>query len=80
MNKEETMELLEQFFYECLRFWERTLKIDSDLSNIAYKNAIDEIPERNPYKKNGELLNKEWVDEFRKHRLMDCYGKDWEKY
>lgn len=80
MNKEETMAVLEQFFGECLRYWERTLKIDSDTSNEAYKNAINDIPKRNPYKMNGEELNKEWVEEFRKYRLMDCYGKEWERY
>lgn len=80
MDKQETMAVLERFFGECLRYWERTLKVDSDVSNEAYKCAIDEIPRTNPYKMSGEELNQEWVEEFRKHRLMDCYGKDWEKY
>ena len=80
MNKEETMKILERFFGECLRYWERTLKVDSDFSNEAYKNAINDIPKTNPYKMAGEELNKEWVEEFRRYRLMDCYGKDWEKY
>ena len=80
MQKEETMAVLERFFGECLRYWEKTLKVDSDLSNEAYKNAIDEIPHRNPYKMCGEELNPEWVAEFKKYRLMDCYGKDWERF
>ena len=80
MDKNETMALLEKFFGECLQYWERTLKADSDLSREAYINAIDEIPKTNPYKMSGEELNPDWVAEFRKYRLMDCYGKDWERY
>lgn len=76
MTKEETMALLEQFFIECLKYWERTLNIDSDVSNKAYLNAIFDIPKTNPYKPNGEKLNEEWVEEFKKYRLMDCYGND----
>ena len=80
MDKNETMTLLEKFFGECLRYWERTLKVDSDLDRAAYVNAIADIPKTNPYKMSGEELNPEWVAEFRKYRLMDCYGKDWERY
>ncbi len=81
MDKKETMKILEQFFGECLRYWERTLNVDSDLSNEAYKHAINKIPECNPYVfGEEEKLNPEWVEEFRKYRLMDCYGRDWEKY
>ena len=80
MTKDETMAVLEKHFNSCLRFWERTLKADSDLSKEAYKHAIDEIATRDPRHMNGEVLNPEWVAEFRKYRLMDCYGKDWEKY
>ena len=79
MTREETMSLLEKFFGECLRYWERTLGVDSDTSNEAYKFAIQDIPKRNPYKMSGEELNKEWVAEFKKYRLMDCYGKNWER-
>lgn len=80
MNKEQTMQTLERFFYECLSFWERELKVSSDLDKTPYIKAIEEIPKRDPYSMNGELLNEEWVAEFRKYRLMDCYGKQWEKY
>ena len=80
MNKEETMRILEQFFGECLRYWERTLKVDSDLSREPYERAIGDIPKNNPYKMVGEELNPEWVAEFKKYRLMDCYGKNWERY
>ena len=80
MTKEETMAVLEKFFNECLLFWERELKVDSDLSNEAYIHAIKEIPNHYPYSPNGEELNKDWVAEFKKYRLMDCYGTDWERY
>lgn len=79
MTKEETMSVLEKFFGECLRFWEKELNVTSDESKEPYKNAIDEIPKYYPYSPNGEKLNEEWVQEFKKYRLMDCYGKDWER-
>ena len=74
MTKEETMALLEKFFNECLKYWEETLMVDSDTSTKPFLNAICEIPKTNPYKPNGEKLNKEWVDEFRMYKIMDCYG------
>ena len=80
MDKETTMIILQQFFNECLRYWEHDLKVDSDTSKLAYQRAIDEIPHRYPYSPNGEEINPEWRDEFRVARLMDCYGKDWKKY
>lgn len=80
MTKEETMRLLERFFFECLRYWERALKVDSDTSNEAYINAINDIPSHNPYSPTGTELNQEWVAEFRNYRLMDCYGKEWKRY
>lgn len=80
MGKNETMEILEKFFGECLRYWERTLKVSSDESKEPYINAIEEIPTYNPYKMQGEKLNEEWVSEFRKYRLMDLYGKNWKNY
>ncbi len=76
MTKEETMRVLDRFFGECLKYWERTLKVDSDLSNEAYIRAIDDIPAYYPYSPRGEKLDPEYVSEFRRCRLMDCYGKD----
>lgn len=80
MTKEETMSVLEKHFNDCLRYWERELKVDSDLDKSAYKEAIREIATTDPRSPYGEKLNEEWVAEFRKYRLMDCYGKEWEKY
>lgn len=80
INKEETMAILEKFFAQCLSFWEKTLKVDSDLSKAAYIRAIKDIPITNPYKGTRQDLNPEYIAEFRNHRLMDCYGKEWKKY
>ncbi len=80
MTKQETMEVLEKHFNACLRYWERELKVDSDLSKEAYIHAINEIATTDPTKPSGEKLNPEWVTEFRNHRLMDCYGNGWEEY
>ena len=80
MSKEETMGILEKFFGECLRYWERTLHVDSDLDRAAYEHANEDIPKHDPYSVSGELLNPEWVEEFRKYRLMDCYGHGWESH
>ena len=80
MTKQETMKVLEKHFSDCLKYWERELKVDSDLSNEAYIHAIKEIPKHDPRVPAGEELNPEWVAEFRKYRLMECYGKEWKKH
>ena len=80
MSREETMAILEKFFGECLRFWEKELKVSSDLDKEPFINAIKEIPSTHPYRMGGEKLNPEWVAEFTKYRLMDCYGREWEQY
>ena len=80
MNKDETMRVLEKHFNDCLRFWEHELKVSSDLDKAPYKEAIREIATTDPRSPYGEKLNPEWVAEFKKCRLMDCYGKEWERY
>ena len=79
INREQ-FDILEKFFGECLRYWERELKVSSDLDKQPFINAIRDIPTHNPYKMQGELLDAETVKQFKKYRYMDCYGKDWEKY
>ena len=79
-TKEKQTETLEKFFGECLRYWEHTLNVDSDLDNQAYINAINDIPHHNPYSINGEEFDDDVRTQFRNSRLMDCYGKDWEQY
>lgn len=80
MTKDETMKVLEDHFNGCLRFWEHELKVSSDIDKAPYIEAIREIATTDPRSPYGEKLNEEWVAEFRRYRLMDCYGKDWEKY
>ena len=80
MTKDETMKVLESHFNNCLRYWEKELKINSDIDKAPYIEAIREIATTDPRSPYGEKLNEEWVAEFRKYRLMDCYGKDWEKH
>ena len=80
MTKDETIKILEDHFNSCLRYWERDKKVDSDLDKAPYIEAIREIATTDPRSPYGEKLNEEWVAEFRKYRLMNCYGKDWEKY
>ena len=77
---EEQYAILDRFFRECLRYWEHELKIDSDLDKQPFINAIRDIPNHNPYKVQGELLDTETVRQFKKYRYMDCYGRDWKKY
>ena len=80
-SKAYQMGILEQFFGECLRFWERTLGVDSDLSQEPFINAMKEIPKYNPYKVQGELLDPDVVADFRRYRYMDCYGRDyWQQH
>ncbi len=78
MKREEQLAILERFFGECLRYWERELKTNHDIDKEPYINAIKEIPVNYPYTPNGEPFDKEVREEFIKYRLMDCYGKDWE--
>jgi hypothetical protein len=77
MDKKRQYEILENFFIECVRYWERELNTDSDLDKQPYINAIKDIPMRNPYVPCGEPFDEDVLVEFIKHRKMDCYGNDW---
>lgn len=77
---EEQYGILDQFFRECVRFWEHELKTDSDLDREPFVRAITEIPSTNPYRIGCIPLDAETVKQFKKSRYMDCYGRDWEKY
>ena len=78
---EEQKATLEKFFYECVRYWERELKTDSDLDKTPYINAIKEIPTTNPYLyKDSPKIDEEVRNDFVKARYIDCYGKDWREY
>lgn len=79
INREQ-YDILDQFFRECVRFWEHELKTDSDVDRQPYIHAIREIPSTDPYRIGCIPLDPETVKYFKKCRYMDCYGKDWEKY
>ena len=79
-DKDTQILTLEKFFGECLRFWERELKVSSDIDKQPYINAIKEIPSYDPYTPVGEQIDPNIRNEFVKYRLMDCYGNEWEKY
>ena len=80
MTRHETFDVLMRHFEGCLRFWEKKLNVDSDLSNKAYIEAIREIPDVDPTEMAGVKLNPLYVAEFKKFRLMDCWGKEWQKH
>ena len=71
---------LEKFFGECLRYWERELGVSHDVDKRPFINAIKEIPNYDPYSICGEPFNPKIRNDFIKYRLMDCYGRDWERY
>ena len=78
-SKEEQYDTLDKFFRECVRFWERELKTDSDIDSQPYKNALKEVPKHNPYVPfNSPEFDKSIRDEFIKYRCMDIWGRNWE--
>lgn len=73
--------ILEQFFSECLRFWEKELGVSSDESREPFINAIKEIPRTNPYLVGSkEVIDEQVRNNFIKYRLMDCFGTDWKRH
>lgn len=79
-TREEQLNTLFQFFMECVRFWERELKTDSDLDKEPYIRALREVPTTNPYiPYNSPNIDNEVRTEFIKSRCMDTFGKGWEK-
>ncbi len=80
MTKQEQYDLMLRFFHDCVRFWERALKTNSDIDKRPYINAIREIPHNNPYKPDGEPLDEDVRKQFYEDRMMDTYGTDWRNY
>lgn len=73
--------VLEQFFNECLRYWEKELNISSDESREPFINAIKEIPRTNPYLVGSkEVIDESLRNDFIKYRLMDCFGQAWKNH
>ena len=79
-SRDEQYDVLLKFFYECVKFWEITLKTDRDLDKTPYQNALKEVPKNDPNVPNGREFDKEVRDEFIRHRYMDTYGRDWERF
>lgn len=79
INREQ-YDIMDKFFRECVKYWERELKTDSDLDKQPFLNALKEVPHNNPYRMQGEPIDPEARKHFIKCRCMDIYGKDWERY
>ena len=80
-TKEEQKRVIEQFYFECVRYWEESLKTDSDLDKQPYINALKELPKQHPYTfKDAPFFDEDVREEFKKYRLMDIYGNDWESH
>lgn len=80
MTEKQWFDILMKHFNDCLRYWERTLNVDSDLSNEAYINAIKDIPHNNPFGMQGEPILEDIRKRFFESRMMDCFGTDWQKH
>ncbi len=79
-TKREQYNILLQHFLDCVRYWESRLRVDSDLSNEAYKRALDEIPLSHPFiAYNAPAFDEDVRLDFIKDRCMDTYGRDWER-
>ncbi len=85
-----SFEEIDTHFFNCLKFWEKKLNIDSDLDNTAYLKALEDIlmpvrneyvpcsPLRAVYSTKNTLNLRAYNDELR-YRCMDIYGRNWEK-
>lgn len=69
LNEKETELILESFFYECVRFWNRTIADTRE----AFKKAIRDIEEltHDPYEPCGKLIDISTRDKFIKYRKQD---------
>lgn len=80
ITKEEQYNVLLQFFYECVRFWEHELKVTSDESKEPYIHALKEVPRNHPKYIKGYEFDSDVRENFIKDRYMDTYGKEWKRY
>jgi hypothetical protein len=69
LNERETELILESFFYECVRFWNRTVTDTRE----AFKKAIRDIEEltHDPYESCGKLIDIPTRDKFVEYRNQD---------
>jgi hypothetical protein len=69
LNEKETELIIEEFFKECLAFWNRTVADARE----AFKKAIRDIEEltHDPYEPCGKLINISTRDKFVEYRKQD---------
>lgn len=69
LNEKETQLVLQQFFMECLGFWQRSLSDERQ----AFKYAIDDVRglKKDPYSPQGKELNTDVKERFIKYRELD---------
>ena len=69
LNEKETELILESFFYECVRFWNRNI----DDTREAFRRAIRDIEEltHDPYEPCGKLVDMPTRDKFIGYRKID---------
>lgn len=69
INAQETQLILQQFFMECLNFWQRSLSDKRE----AFQYAIDDVKniKKDPYSPQGQELDLEVKERFVKYRELD---------
>lgn len=68
LNEKETDQILEEFFFECIKFWNRNMEDTRE----AFKNAIRDIEglTRDPNEPCGKLLDTATQKKFVEERKM----------
>lgn len=69
LNEKETQSVLQQFFMECLRFWQRDLFDERQ----AFQYAINDVKglTKDPYSPQGQELDHDVKERFIKYRELD---------
>lgn len=72
---------LERHFTGCRKYWERTLGVSSDESKEPVLRALNELPRYNPFFPYERVtFDEDLLCSFKKCRLMDAYGMEWERH
>jgi hypothetical protein len=69
LNERETELIIEEFFKECMAFWNRTKTDSREAFQMATKDI--ECLTRDPYEPCGKLLDVPTRDKFVKYRKID---------
>lgn len=85
LNRNETIETLNEFWETQISFWEKKLGVDSDESKESYVKALQEMGNMQleyspllPFYHESSRLDPDGVKDFFRYRKMDIYGKDWQ--